>query len=165
MNAAKYPDQPTATVAAPKRYSSRDQIPADDPGDELTERCVPVGIRAAGDGNHRRELGVAESGEQTAESRQNEGVHDRRSGIVRRGRASQHEDAGPDDRPDAERRQIECAKRPPKGVNALFGAGFRLQDGNALLGPDTHAILRKPVGVGQANERTAAPTLKASTLL
>jgi hypothetical protein len=30
-----------------------DQVPADEPGDAFAERCVRVGIRAAGDRDHR----------------------------------------------------------------------------------------------------------------
>ena len=39
------------------------QVPADDPGDQLAERGVAVGVRAAGDRDHARELRVAEPGE------------------------------------------------------------------------------------------------------
>ncbi len=39
------------------------EIPADNPRDQLTERCIRVGVRAACDGNHRSQLGVAESRE------------------------------------------------------------------------------------------------------
>ena len=37
-----------------------DQIPADDPGDELAERGVAIGVGRAGDRNARRELRIAE---------------------------------------------------------------------------------------------------------
>ena len=40
-----------------------DQVPADDPGDELARRRVGVGVGAARDRDHRRELGVAEARE------------------------------------------------------------------------------------------------------
>ena len=40
-----------------------DEIPPDDPGDELTHRGVAVRVRAASDRNHRGEFGVAEAGE------------------------------------------------------------------------------------------------------
>ena len=55
--------------------------------DELAERRVAVRVRAAGDRNHRRELGVAESGEQAAESGEDEREHDRGPGVLRRGGA------------------------------------------------------------------------------
>ncbi len=44
-----------------------DQIPADDPGDELAQGGVGVGIGRAGNGNHGREFGVAEAGERADE--------------------------------------------------------------------------------------------------
>ncbi len=40
-----------------------DEVPADDPGDELAERGVGVGVGGAGDGDHAGELRVAEAGE------------------------------------------------------------------------------------------------------
>ena len=46
-----------------------DQVPADDPGDQLAERRVGVGVGGAGDRHHRRELGVAERGEPAGDAR------------------------------------------------------------------------------------------------
>ena len=40
-----------------------DEVPADDPGDELAERGVGVGVGRAGDGDHTGQLGVAKAGE------------------------------------------------------------------------------------------------------
>ena len=40
-----------------------DEVPADDPGDELAEGGVGVGVGRAGDGDHAGEFGVAEAGE------------------------------------------------------------------------------------------------------
>src|SRR2546426_10847681 len=40
-----------------------DEIPADDPCNELPHRGIRVRIRASGDRDHRRELGVAERSE------------------------------------------------------------------------------------------------------
>ncbi len=104
-----------------------DQIPADDPGDELAERRVAVGVRAAGDRDHRRELGVAESGEQTAETGEDERVDDGRSGVLRRGGAGQDEDAGADDGADAEHREVERAERSPQRPLFAFPARFSLK--------------------------------------
>ena len=52
-----------------------DEVPADDPGDELAEGGVGVGVGGAGDGDHGRELGVAEAGE-----RADDGDEDERDG-------------------------------------------------------------------------------------
>ena len=46
-----------------------DQVPADDPGDQLAHGGVGVGVGAAGDGDHGRQLGVAERGEARRRSR------------------------------------------------------------------------------------------------
>src|SRR5262249_42121855 len=46
----------------------KDQIPADDPGGQLAERGVSVGVGAAGHGNHRGELGVAKGSQATADA-------------------------------------------------------------------------------------------------
>ncbi len=54
-----------------------DQIPADGPGDELAHRRVRVGVRAAGDRDHRRHLGVAEPGERRRDAGDDERQHDR----------------------------------------------------------------------------------------
>ena len=40
-----------------------DQIPADDPGHQLAQRGVGVGVGRAGNGNHGGQFGVAEAGE------------------------------------------------------------------------------------------------------
>ncbi len=106
------------------------QVPADDPGNELAERGVSVSVGRAGDGNHGGQLGVAEAGERADEGHQHHrerngrtgagtagqrGVHDdvvdeRRVGdggvgqlLARDGRADDGEDARSDDRADAQR--------------------------------------------------------------
>ena len=43
------------------------QIPADHPGEDFAQCGVSVSVGAAGDGDHRREFGVAERGETTNE--------------------------------------------------------------------------------------------------
>ena len=55
------------TVAAPTGVLE-DQVPADDPGDQLAHRRVRVGVGAARDRDHRRHLGVAEAGEGAADA-------------------------------------------------------------------------------------------------
>ena len=56
-----------------------DQVPADDPGDELAERRVGVGVGAAGLRNHRRQLGVAERRQRADAAEQEEGEDQRRT--------------------------------------------------------------------------------------
>ncbi len=51
----------------------QDEIPAYDPGDQFAHGGVGVGVGAAGDGNHRGELGIAEPGEGADDRHQNDG--------------------------------------------------------------------------------------------
>ena len=57
-----------------------DQVPADDPGDQLAQRRIGVGIGAAGHRHHAGQLRVAERGEAAADGRQQEREHERRAG-------------------------------------------------------------------------------------
>ena len=54
----------------------QNQIPADDPGDEFAHGGVGVGVRAAGDRNHRRQFRVADRCEAAYDGHQNEGNRD-----------------------------------------------------------------------------------------
>ena len=56
------------------------EVPADDPGDQLAEDGVRVCIRAAGDGNHRCKFRIAEAGETARHGYQQEGDCDGRPG-------------------------------------------------------------------------------------
>ena len=49
-----------------------DEVPADDPGDELAESGVGVGIGGAGDGDHAGEFGITEAGEGADDGDQDE---------------------------------------------------------------------------------------------
>ena len=100
-----------------------DQVPPDDPGDELAERRVRVRVRAARLRNHRRQLGVAQRGEPAHDAEQNERDDQRRAGAVAnhhavrqnlagRGRADRREDSGADHRADREHDQVARAQRP-----------------------------------------------------
>ena len=67
-----------------------DQVPADDPGENLAERGVGIGVGAAGDGNHRGQFGVTESGKAASHGDQEKRNGD--GGASRR--ASMHENLG-----------------------------------------------------------------------
>ena len=115
-----------ATVAAPIAYSrirSQPMIHAD----QLAHRRVGVRVRAARDRDHRRELGVAQPRERAAERGDDEAQRHRRSGVVGRGGRGAHEQAGADDRADAERDQIERAQRALQTA-AVFGLGAQVLD-------------------------------------
>ena len=58
----------------------QDQVPADDPGDQLAHGGVGVGVGAAGDGNHRGQFGVAQRGEGADDGHQHERKRQRRAG-------------------------------------------------------------------------------------
>ncbi len=94
------------------------QRPADDPADEFAERGVGVGVGAARDGDHARQLGVAHARKSAAERGDHEADHHSRTGVVGGGDARQREKAGPDDGADAERDQAQRAERPLQ-VNAV----------------------------------------------
>ena len=57
-----------------------DEVPADDPGDQLAHGGVGVGVGAAGDGDHRGQLGVAEAGEGADDGDQDERERERGAG-------------------------------------------------------------------------------------
>ena len=71
------------------------------------------GIRgAAGDRDHRRELGVAEAGERAAEARDKEGERHRRARPLGDRGGGAHEKSRADDRADAEGDQRKRTERP-----------------------------------------------------
>ena len=96
------------------------QVPADDPGNELAQGRVAVGVSRSSDGNQRGEFRVTQAGESTRNSGKSEGQHDGRAGVQSRHRSRQHEDAGADDGPDSERDQIRGAESAFEGVLAHF---------------------------------------------
>ena len=57
----------------------QNQIPADDPGDEFAERDISVCVSRAGDGNHGRQFGVTEPGNDTNDGYQHQRKRQRRS--------------------------------------------------------------------------------------
>jgi hypothetical protein len=94
------------------------QVPADEPGDDLAERGVAVGVGAAAYRHHRRKFGVAQAGEHAADAGDDERDDDRRAGVLGGGQSGEHEDAGADDAADAERdqrRNSECAHQVSAG--------------------------------------------------
>ena len=50
----------------------QDQVPTDDPGEDFSQSRVGIRVGAAGDGNHRGQLGVAQSSEAARDGYQDE---------------------------------------------------------------------------------------------
>ena len=84
----------------------QDQVPADDPREDFTQRGIAVRVRRSGDRNQRRELRIAQAGKHAADSRKDKREDDCRTGILCRGRPGEHENPRPDDRSNTERHQI-----------------------------------------------------------
>ncbi len=133
-----------------------DEVPADDPGDELAHDGVGVGVGGAGDGDHAGELGVTEAGETTDDGDEDEGdgeggtcagaagdgavveeeVDDGRAlpvgdlgRIAADGGADDGEDARADDDADAEGGEGDGAEGFFEGVLGALGVGDELVDG------------------------------------
>ena len=102
----------------------QDQIPSDNPGEDLSQGGVSVGIRGAANRNQGGELCIAESREGAPGTGQHEGKHDCGSGILSGGGARQHEDAGSDNGADSQRHQVH---RPEHSSQAGFALLFCLQ--------------------------------------
>jgi len=103
-----------------------DEVPADDPGEDLAERDVGVGVGAARDRHEGRDLRVAERAQAARDGREQVGQHDRRAGARVVGAAGRHhaharEDAGAHDGPDAQQRQIERAQRAAQAPRVALG--------------------------------------------
>ncbi len=58
----------------------QDQVPADDPGKNFAQRCIGIGVGAARDRNHRRQLGIAQAGKTAGHGHQQKRDCDRRTG-------------------------------------------------------------------------------------
>jgi hypothetical protein len=83
-----------------------DQVPSDDPRDQLAHRHVGIRIRAAGHRDHRGELRIAERSHRAGKSRYDERDDDRGSCVFCGGDAGQHENSRTDDRADSQQREI-----------------------------------------------------------
>ena len=94
-----------------------DQVPADDPRDQLSQRRVRIGVGRAGDRHHRRHFGVTERRKGADDGRDPKREHQRWTGARPRsvaggGGADGGKDARADDRADAQQRDIERPQAP-----------------------------------------------------
>jgi len=145
------------------------QIPADDPGDELAEGGVGVGVGRAGNGNHGGQLGIAKAGKRADEGHQDHGDRNGGAGagtagkrgvgndVVDEGRigdggggkllagdggADDGEDARTDDGADAERSERPRAKGLFQRVRGLGRVADELV--NRLAGEELAGQGRSP---------------------
>ena len=84
----------------------QDQVPSDDPGEKLSQGRVGVGVGASGDGDHGSEFCVAESGEGTGQTGEDQGENDGRPRILGGGVTGENEDSGSDDPSDSDEGQV-----------------------------------------------------------
>ncbi len=96
------------------------EVPADDPGDELAEGGVAVGVCGAGDGDDGSELRVAEAGKSAGKTGDDEAQGHCGARVQRGCLTGEHEDASTDDCANAERDEIEGSERAFESVLALL---------------------------------------------
>ena len=143
-----------------------DQVPADDPRHQLARRGVRVGVRAAGHRDHRRQLGVAQPGERACHRRDDHREHQRRAGVLGGGGPGQDEDAGADDRADAERGEVKRAERAAE----RWPLGLGLKVGDAAGGRESHEPIdtarRRVVPMGSTTEsrQSGAPARRVAVI-
>ena len=108
-----------------------DQVPADDPADQLAQGGVGVGVGRAGDRHHRGELGVAEGREAAGDGGDDEGEDERRPGpgvvgAAGGGGADRREDAGADDGADAEQGELDRRRASAAAADSGASAEARI---------------------------------------
>ena len=121
----------------------QDQVPADDPGDELAQARVGERVRRARHRHGAGELRVAERGQRAGDAGEHERQRHGRPGLLPGGLAGQHEDAGADDHADPEHRQLDRAQLLAELMLGLLGVGDRLLDG--LRAREVHWSVSIPV--------------------
>src|ERR1700730_5671604 len=121
---------PTYRYRGARHHVFQDQIPAYEPGDELAQGRVAVGVGAARNRHHGGKFRIAQAGEHAADPGDDKGKDDGGAGMFSRREAREHEYPGADDAADAEgdqRRDAQCSDQ------SLIG-GFLLIGGNRLGG-------------------------------
>ncbi len=103
----------------------QDKVPSDDPGHDLAERGVGIGVGAAADRHGRRHFRIAQACEGAGHRAEQERQRYRRSGIRCRSMSRQHKDAGADHATHAKRDQMQCGKRTLQGPGFAARVRFR----------------------------------------
>ena len=134
------------------------QRPADDPGENLAEGGIAVGVGAARHRHHRGQFGIAEGGEAADQRRQHEADQHARSGQLR-GFGREHENAGADDAANAQHGELERPQRAGERF-LLCGRQDRIQ---RLHAPFVQAI--SPCQTFGAVPHTMEPTPCHATVM
>lgn len=119
----------------------QDQVPADDPGDELAQGGIAVGVRRTGDRYQGRELGIAQSCKCASDASDDETERDRRASEYGGGRSDEHKNAGPNNCADSKSDEVNRTKRPLQLVFA-FLMRFLQKRGHGLDCPEFRHIER-----------------------
>jgi hypothetical protein len=106
-----------------------DQGDADHPRDQLAEHDVAVSVGRSRGGDHGRDLGISKRGAGADQAGNGEGEDHRRAGLAGAD-ADQRQDAGADDRPNAERDEVRPAERllEPMVLGHVLARHHRLAD-------------------------------------
>ena len=132
------------------------EAPRDDPGGQLAQCDITVGIRAPRDRNHGGQLGITQGGEQTTDTGDEKGEDDGGSGIVRRRVTRDDEDTPADDHGDPEQHQVAAPESSDQRARVrgrvTIGAGHGL--GQWQSGQKTSSEHRERVLAGSVLRRS-----------
>ncbi len=107
----------------------QDKQPAHDPGEDLTQGPVGIGVGRARHRHGRSQFGVAQTRQRDGDAGGDEGQHDRRAGIVGGDLAGQHENTGTDNGTDTQAHEVDGTQGPFQ----LALGGFFLDLGYGFL--------------------------------
>ncbi len=88
----------------------QDEIPSDDPRDQLADSRVGIAVGAASAADRAGEFGIAQRRKRAGDTGKDERQDDGRARVLRSDHASEDEDAGADDAADAQHGQVKSAK-------------------------------------------------------
>ena len=116
-----------------------DQVPSDDPRDELAERGVRIGVCAARNGDGARHLGVAQAREAACDRGEDHRDRHGGAGVQCRRDPRENEDARTDDRAHTQRREAHRPEGAPQRALG-FGRGFFAKRGDRLGVEQAHPL-------------------------
>ena len=110
-----------------------DEVPADDPGEQFTERGVGIGVGRSCYRHHGSKFRIAERRKDAGDARDDVGHHQRGACYVVGGRAGRHEDARANDGANAQGRELHRAE---DAAEAVFALGLFQEQGQGLAGEE-----------------------------